>query len=238
MPVNLGWRADEVAYVLGHSKSRGIVIEAQLIPALARRDRQGAGRQGLDRGAGSGDRGERSEWEEAVMFADLCRGPDAEPECFVADRDPITYLYTSGTTSFPKGVVGNHTAIYLESLSMAVEARFNETDRFAAMMPIFHTAQLNCHCTTALMVGASLYILRGFDAGGLLSLIESEKITQIFGLPMMYRAMLDHPTIGSPGPVQPAPRHVRDGDHAGSAAAGAAWRCSGATSTCCSARRR
>jgi hypothetical protein len=29
---------------------------------------------------------------------------------------------------------------------MAVEARFNETDRFVAMMPMFHTAQLNCHC--------------------------------------------------------------------------------------------
>jgi acyl-CoA synthetase (AMP-forming)/AMP-acid ligase II len=113
----------------------------------------------------------------------------------VADRDPISYLYTSGTTSFPKGVVGNHTSIYLESMSMAVEARFNETDRFAAMMPMFHTAQLNCHCTPAVMVGAALYILRGFDAGTLLSLIESERITQIFGLPMMYRLMLEHPGI-------------------------------------------
>src|ERR1700751_663172 len=34
VPINLGWRGDEVAYVLGHSRSRGIVIEAQLIPAL------------------------------------------------------------------------------------------------------------------------------------------------------------------------------------------------------------
>ena len=102
-------------------------------------------------------------------------GPDAEPECYVADRDPITYLYTSGTTSFPKGVVGNHTAIYLESLSMAVEARFNETDRFAAMMPFFHTAQLNCHCTTALMVGASLYILRKFEAAPVLELTSRRR---------------------------------------------------------------
>jgi acyl-CoA synthetase (AMP-forming)/AMP-acid ligase II len=197
VPINLGWRGDEVAYVLGHSKSRGIVIEAQLIPAFGDAIGKAPGVRDSIVAPGVATGRERSEWEEAVMFADLCRGPDAEPECYVADRDPITYLYTSGTTSFPKGVVGNHTAIYLESLSMAVEARFNEADRFAAMMPFFHTAQLNCHCTTALMVGASLYILRGFDAGGLLSLIESEKITQIFGLPMMYRAMLDHPTIGS-----------------------------------------
>jgi acyl-CoA synthetase (AMP-forming)/AMP-acid ligase II len=60
---------------------------------------------------------------------------------------------------------------------------------------MFHTAQLNCHCTAAIMVGATIHALRGFDAGGLLKLIETERITQIFGLPMMYRAMLDHPDI-------------------------------------------
>ena len=97
----------------------------------------------------------------AAALAELCEGTDAEPECYVGDRDPISYLYTSGTTSFPKGVVGNHAAIYLESLSMAVEARFNESDRFAAMMPFFHTAQLNCHCTSAVMVGAAIYICGG-----------------------------------------------------------------------------
>jgi long-chain acyl-CoA synthetase len=35
VPINLGWRADEVAYVLGHSSSRGIVIEAQLVGPLS-----------------------------------------------------------------------------------------------------------------------------------------------------------------------------------------------------------
>jgi acyl-CoA synthetase (AMP-forming)/AMP-acid ligase II len=35
-------------------------------------------------------------------------------------------------------------------------------------------------------------VLRGFDPAALLDLIEREQITQIFGLPMMYRAMLDH----------------------------------------------
>jgi len=43
------------------------------------------------------------------------------------------------------------------------------------------------------MVGATIYVMRGFDPAVLLDLIEREQITQIFGLPMMYRAMLDHP---------------------------------------------
>ncbi|HUN33065.1 MAG TPA: AMP-binding protein [Trebonia sp.] len=197
VPVNLGWRGDEVAYVLGHSQARGIVVEAQLLAMLGDAIAKAPAVADLIVAPGAGTAGwDRSVWENGVSFEDLCLGPDREPEVLVGDRDPLSYLYTSGTTSFPKGVVGNHTAIYLESLSMAVEARFNETDRFAAMMPFFHTAQLNCHCTSAVMVGACLYILRGFDAGRLLDLIEAEKITQIFGLPMMYRAMLDDPSIG------------------------------------------
>src|SRR5580692_12355748 len=34
VPINLGWRPDEVAYVLGHSRARGIVVEAQLVTAM------------------------------------------------------------------------------------------------------------------------------------------------------------------------------------------------------------
>ncbi|MHB1877161.1 MAG: AMP-binding protein, partial [Streptosporangiaceae bacterium] len=35
VPVNLGWRPNEVAYVLGHSEARGIVVESQLAGAMA-----------------------------------------------------------------------------------------------------------------------------------------------------------------------------------------------------------
>jgi acyl-CoA synthetase (AMP-forming)/AMP-acid ligase II len=198
VPVNLGWRPDEVSYVLGHSRSRGVVIESQLVPALAEVIGKQEGVADVIVAPGTaGEAGPRDGGlPGAVAFADLLADDDAEPGCVVDDRDPVSYLYTSGTTSFPKGVVGNHTSIYLESLSVAVEARFNETDRFVAMMPMFHTAQLNCHCTAAVMVGATVFIERGFDAGRLLALIEAEQITQIFGLPMMFRAMLDHPDIG------------------------------------------
>jgi len=34
VPVNLSWRPDEMAYVLGHSRARGIVVETQLMAAM------------------------------------------------------------------------------------------------------------------------------------------------------------------------------------------------------------
>lgn len=197
VPINLGWRPDEAAYVLDHSEARGIVIETQLVSVLGPAIEKVQAVADVIVAPGSGGPLETKfagrKWLDFAEVAAL--GSEIEPEVFVADRDPITYLYTSGTTAVPKGVVGNHTSIYLESMAMALEAGFVRDDRFVAMLPMFHTAQINCFCTPAVMIGATIHILRAFDPGVLLELIEKAKITQIFGLPMMYRAMLDHPDI-------------------------------------------
>ena len=193
VPINLGWRSAEVAYVLGHCAARGIVVESQLLAVLSGALAEAPNVRDVIVAPGTGD----ATPAELTLDGLADGASEAEPEHLVEDRDPITYLYTSGTTSAPKGVVGNHTAIYLESMTMALEARFAADDRFVAMLPMFHTAQLNCHCSAAIMVGATIVIRRGFDAGELLTQIERDRITQIFGLPMMYREMLEHPDVAS-----------------------------------------
>ncbi len=200
VPVNLGWRADEVAYVLGHSRARGIVVETQLVAVM--RDAIAKVPEVADVIVAPGILGadapvERSPEDRAWTSIEVLssRVDAAEPQCFVDDRDALSYLYTSGTTSVPKGVVGSHVAIYLESMSGALDSGWRADDRFVAMMPMFHTAQLNAFCTPAILVGATIYAMRGFDPAALLGLIEREQITQIFGLPMMYRAALDHPAF-------------------------------------------
>jgi long-chain acyl-CoA synthetase len=194
VPVNLGWRADEVAYVLGHSRARGLAVEAQLVGAVA--EALGTVPAVADvvvlPGLGGAPAAEPAgrHW---TTLAELEAGDDAPPEVLVGDRDPLSYLYTSGTTSFPKGVVGSHLAVYLESMSTALDNGWRADDRFLAMMPLFHTAQLNAFCTPAVLVGATIHLARGFDPAAFLDAVERERITQVFGLPMMYRAALEHP---------------------------------------------
>lgn len=193
VPINLGWRADEVGHVLGDAGVRLFVVAESLQGVLAEPVKASAAIESIV------VIGEPTDWAgtPAASFTNFVAGHDqGEPQRVVDDRAPLTYLYTSGTTSLPKGVVGNHTAVYLESMTMALEGQFRANDRFVAMLPMFHTAQLNCHCTPAIMVGAAIHVLPGFDAAVLLDLIEREAITQVFGLPMMYRAMLDHESIG------------------------------------------
>jgi acyl-CoA synthetase (AMP-forming)/AMP-acid ligase II len=194
VPVNLGWRPDEVAYVLSHSRSRGLVVESQLLPAL--RDAIAKAADVTDvfvaPGTALDSTGPAYEAEPAdrswatlaeVASTGALSTDASDVEVFVDDRDALSYLYTSGTTSFPKGVVASHAAVYLESMSAALDSQWSSSDRFAAMMPMFHTAQLNAFCTPAILVGATTYVLRGLDPAALLDLIESQQITRVFGLP-------------------------------------------------------
>ena len=191
VPINLFWRHGEVAYVLDHAQARGIIVEAALLDQLApsMEGRGGVGSVIVVGGTGvlPTFAGARTIAYEA-MVADM---PVSEPEAIAGDRDPISYLYTSGTTSAPKGVDSSHVGIYVQSLGTAIDTRTTDRDRVAAMLPLFHTAQLNAFCTPSIAIGAAIHILRGFDAPKLLDLIQAEGITVIFGLPVMYRTLVD-----------------------------------------------
>ncbi len=192
VPINLFWRYGELAYVLDHARVRGVMIEAALLGQLA------TGVEGMGRidtliviGAPEGEMPALGS-ARIVDYAALTGAmPATEPETIAGDRDALSYLYTSGTTSAPKGVVGSHTAIYVESLGVAIDTGMTAKDKVAAMLPFFHTAQLNAFCTPSIAVGATICIMRGFDADRLLGLIEEEGVSVIFGLPVMYRTLLD-----------------------------------------------
>ena len=193
VPLSLVWRERETSYVLQHSRARGLVVEAQLLADILPTLEQCPGVSDVIVTPGLG-----GDPQGRPMLADLTEGvSDAPIEVYVEDRDPLSYMYTSGTTSAPKGVVSSHLSLYMGSLTAAVEMQITAADRMGAMMPLFHIAQLNAFSTPTIMVGGTLVLKRGFDAPGLLSLIERERLTFIFGLPAMYRQMLDHPDMAT-----------------------------------------
>lgn len=199
VPINLNWRPNEIAYVLNHAQVKGIFVEGHLIEELnvALQEYGQVGEViilpwGVADAGGDATAATVPSW---IHFERYLSDDTTEPLCQVDDRAPLSYLYTSGTTSAPKGVVSSNLSVYVESLGVGLDLSFSNRDRIATMLPMFHTAQLNAFCTPAVLVGATLYIMRGFDANALLTSIDADRLTIIFGLPMMYRAMLENSLI-------------------------------------------
>lgn len=194
VPISLVWRTHEISYVLGHSRAKGVVVEAQLFESLELALAENPAVEAIVAPGLAGPELLEELGSRFIPLAQLSTGQSTSaPEVVIADRAPLTYMYTSGTTSAPKGVVSSHLSLYMGSLTAAHEMRFTSQERLGAMMPLFHIAQLNAFTTPVVMVGGTVVLKRGFDAPGLLELIEKERLTFVFGLPVMYREMLDHP---------------------------------------------
>ena len=198
VPVNLGWRTDEVAYVARALPGEGLAVETQLADAMgeALRGATGVTEVIVLPGLHADYRAEPADrlW---VTLADR----EAEDTDTPTARSPTA---TRSRTSTPRAPPRSRRAwsrATWPSTWSRCRRRWTRAGRRPTAsprsMPMFHTAQLNAFCTPAVLVGATIHVLRGFDPAGLLDLVERERITQVFGLPMMYRAMLEHPT--SPG---------------------------------------
>lgn len=117
-----------------------------------------------------------------------------EPEVEIGDRDLAQIMFTSGTTGSPKGVLINHQAVFIASLANIIEAGMAKDDIATMMMPVFHCAQ-HTLVSSFFHLGATVVVIQGFEPESFMKTVEKEKITWMFGLPMMYRAFLYSPSF-------------------------------------------
>lgn len=130
-------------------------------------------------------------------LGDLSSGMEAtDPELAVGDRDIAMVMYTSGTTSEPKGAMLSHINVMTGAVNNAFAGEVHERTIATAILPLFHCGQLSISSGT-LLRGGTVVIMDGFDAKLLLSSIERDRITWVFALPAMYRQLLAEPRLSS-----------------------------------------
>ncbi|HEY8414307.1 MAG TPA: long-chain-fatty-acid--CoA ligase [Thermaerobacter sp.] len=200
LPVNLGLKPEEIAYVLRDAGARVIVAEGMFRPAL---ESTTAALPAVER-VYLTDVDPATEFEAGgkwfLAFDRLLAappggepGPDDEVEVFIDDRDTVQCLYTSGTTSLPKGVLTSHLAVTITALSAAVTNKADPDDVCLVVLPIFHCAALNALLLPTLLVGGTAVFLRRYEVRAVMDALEKHKVTHTLLLPMMWQEILQQP---------------------------------------------
>lgn len=136
-----------------------------------------------------------------VRFADVAAAhPDALRLARVASRqspsDAINIQFTSGTTGRPKGATLSHHNIVNNARQTAAVLNLGPDDRICVPVPLYHCFGMVMGSLAAATVG-SCVVFPGerFDAAAALEAAERERCTALYGVPTMYIAILDEPSL-------------------------------------------
>ena len=178
-PVN--WRAkdDELDFCIENSESRAVVYQDVSAQAVARSKRA----SGLPRIAvGCDDAG-------AIDFARVssASAPDATPRAGAEDWSIM--LYTSGTTSRPKGVPRRHRAERAAGIAHVAQNLYRRGERTLGVMPLYHTMGVRSLIAMSL-IGGTFVCLPRYDTKKALALIEAEQVTNLYLVPTLYHDLV------------------------------------------------
>ena len=135
--------------------------------------------------------------------------------------DRAVILWTSGTTSDPKGVVHTHQTLRAEADTIAAAHEMRPGEPLLLPMPVTHVAGLTYGILLPVTAGITAVLMDTWDPGRALELLERERVAVMISTPVFMRTMTDHPHFAatdlstlrlfSLGGAGVAPAMVRDG---------------------------
>jgi fatty-acyl-CoA synthase len=199
--LNLRLDPGQLAYIANHAEDHVIIVDASLVPLLARvlpdmqtiRHILVTGLSGLTDHAQA--QALAGPGRQVHSYEDLLAAESASfdwPE--LDEKSAAAMCYTSGTTGQPKGVVYSHRSIYLHSMGACLGNSFalSEQDRVLPVVPMFHANAWGL-AYAAVLCGADLIMPDRFlQPEPLVRLIEAERPTVAGAVPTIWNELLRH----------------------------------------------
>ena len=107
-------------------------------------------------------------------------------------------LYTSGTTSKPKGVVTTHANIQAQIESLVTAWEWSAADRIPLFLPLHHIHGIINVTSCALWSGATIEPFAKFDAASILDRVRADAYTLFMAVPTIYVKLIQSLEAASP----------------------------------------
>jgi len=191
VPINFMLTAQEISYILGHSRVSGFIVEAELTQTAEEAmglDGVVTTKVALMPPGGTAPAG----WED---FAQWLASTAAAPNPRIDDDQLLRLMYTSGTESRPKAVMHSSRSLMWQYVSTIVTGSMNVDDIEIHSLPLYHCAQLDNFLATDIYLGATSIILPRPDPELVLRTIERHGVTNYFAPPTVWISLLRCPVF-------------------------------------------
>ena len=173
VPLPINSPSPELEYLIDDSRASTVVCDALSLASLS----QVAASRGI----------------RAFRYDALCTRQTSEPREIAQDltrERRAMILYTSGTSSRPKGVVTTHANITAQIRSLVEAWEWSPDDRVLLCLPLHHVHGIINVVSCALWAGATCHMLPRFDATVVWDCIASGSLTLFMAVPTIYLKLI------------------------------------------------
>jgi len=205
VPVNTRLRTEDTAYILAQSDSAALLVAdrsgpvdylgmvRELLPSL----RGGVVNEErfkhlrLVISTGEARHAETLHWTATQAAGDKVDAAALRARAAAVNPDATAFfMYTSGTTGFPKGAMHDH-AIVRNLVDRAFRMAVTPADTIMMYLPLFHLFGFSDGALMSMLTGARQVLTETFDPSESLALIEQERATILHGFDTHFKELME-----------------------------------------------
>ena len=127
-----------------------------------------------------------------IKFSDIVAKPSNKRK--PKSSDYAYLIYTSGTTSSPKGVPITHSNAVFTTNNIVKKLQYNKNDINLLPLSLSHSFGLGC-LHTSLHVGSTLILQKNTDTSEIINSIEKNNVTTLAAIPLTLSKIVSNPNI-------------------------------------------